>query len=178
MRNKEPLVPAELSNRSADNWRPLLAIADLAGGQWPAIARLAAVELSGETDVSHAEALLSAIQAEFTESRLSSDDLCKRVRDEHPEQFGSLYPRGLARQMKGFGIKPKQMRINGAPCRGYELDWFKDAFARYLTNPPAPSVTPLQTNEINGLDIAAPLHVTQPPVTPGTSGGGPPDRNH
>jgi putative DNA primase/helicase len=28
-----------LSNRAADNWRPLLAIADLAGGDWPLMAR-------------------------------------------------------------------------------------------------------------------------------------------
>ena len=29
-------MPAGVFNRAADNWRPLLAIADAAGGEWPA----------------------------------------------------------------------------------------------------------------------------------------------
>lgn len=31
----EPVIPAGLNDRAADNWRPLLAIADEAGGAWP-----------------------------------------------------------------------------------------------------------------------------------------------
>jgi hypothetical protein len=40
-------IPPGLSDRAADCWAPLLAIADLAGGAWPARARAAAVALSG-----------------------------------------------------------------------------------------------------------------------------------
>ena len=35
LREADPAVPPELHDRAADNWRPLLAIADLAGGEWP-----------------------------------------------------------------------------------------------------------------------------------------------
>jgi putative DNA primase/helicase len=42
----DPAVPAELHDRAADNWRPLLAIADVAGGEWPERARRAAVVLT------------------------------------------------------------------------------------------------------------------------------------
>jgi putative DNA primase/helicase len=35
----DPDIPDALNDRAADNWRPLLAIADLAGGEWPARAR-------------------------------------------------------------------------------------------------------------------------------------------
>ena len=35
-----------LHDRAADNWRPLFAIADLAGGNWPTLARQVAVRLS------------------------------------------------------------------------------------------------------------------------------------
>ena len=45
-----PSVPDELNDRPADNWDPLLAIADLAGGDWPARARKAAIELSRDAD--------------------------------------------------------------------------------------------------------------------------------
>ena len=41
LRAADPDV-GELFNRVADNWRPLLAIADAAGGEWPSLARQAA----------------------------------------------------------------------------------------------------------------------------------------
>jgi len=44
------VVPAGLSDRAQDNWEPLLAVADLAGGTWPARARAAALALSGGDD--------------------------------------------------------------------------------------------------------------------------------
>src|SRR5262249_21952069 len=43
----DPKMP-DLNDRAADNWRPLLAIADLAGGTWPEEGRRAACLLSGE----------------------------------------------------------------------------------------------------------------------------------
>lgn len=43
-----PGIPSELgTNRGADNWLPLLAIADVIGGEWPSNARKAAIVLSG-----------------------------------------------------------------------------------------------------------------------------------
>jgi hypothetical protein len=39
-------VPESLNDRAADNWRPLLAIADLGGGGWSERAGLAAVCLA------------------------------------------------------------------------------------------------------------------------------------
>ena len=39
----DPDMPAGIGNRTADNWRPLIAIADVAGGDWPERARRIAV---------------------------------------------------------------------------------------------------------------------------------------
>src|SRR5262249_38175780 len=47
LRSADPRIPSGLINRAADNWRPLLAVADLVGGDWPRRARGAAVSLSG-----------------------------------------------------------------------------------------------------------------------------------
>ena len=41
-------IPPSLNDRDADNWRPLLALAGLAGGAWPTRAHAAAIELCGE----------------------------------------------------------------------------------------------------------------------------------
>ncbi|MEK7838677.1 MAG: DUF3631 domain-containing protein, partial [candidate division NC10 bacterium] len=46
LRAADPFVPDGVGDRVADNWRPLLAIADAAGGRWPAEARKAATEIS------------------------------------------------------------------------------------------------------------------------------------
>ena len=40
-------MPDGLHDRALDNWRPLIAIADLAGGAWATGARAAAIALTG-----------------------------------------------------------------------------------------------------------------------------------
>jgi hypothetical protein len=45
LRQARPEIPAELTDRQADVCEPLLAIADLAGGDWPKAVRKALVEL-------------------------------------------------------------------------------------------------------------------------------------
>ena len=39
LRVADPAIPEELHDRQADNWRPLVAIADEAGGTWAEISR-------------------------------------------------------------------------------------------------------------------------------------------
>jgi hypothetical protein len=46
---RDPDIPDQLHDRAADNWRPLLAIADAAGGEWPERARAAAITLSADS---------------------------------------------------------------------------------------------------------------------------------
>lgn len=47
LRDARPELPAGLGDRACDVWEPLLAIADLAGGDWPTQARRAAMALAG-----------------------------------------------------------------------------------------------------------------------------------
>src|SRR6266852_4635174 len=68
LRGADPAVPPELHDRQADNWRPLLAIADRAGGAWPELARAAACRLSGagaEPEQGAAGPLLADLRALF-----------------------------------------------------------------------------------------------------------------
>jgi putative DNA primase/helicase len=48
--NARPEIPKSLNDRAADIWEPLLALADLAGGDWPRLARDAAVGLAGSAE--------------------------------------------------------------------------------------------------------------------------------
>jgi putative DNA primase/helicase len=74
----DPDVPEALNDRAADNWRPLLAIADLAGSRWPKRAREAARLLAGEGHESssiNVELLANIKQAFGDKEAMASADL-------------------------------------------------------------------------------------------------------
>ena len=143
LRAAEPDMPAVLIGRRADNWRCLLAIADVAGGDWPERARRAAEALSAErSDETAAVLLLEDIRKVFNDhsaDRLPSTTLCEAlVGLEHrpwPEWGRSGRPistRGLAKLLKPFDIIPGTKREGADTFKGYTLQSFDDAFSRYL----------------------------------------------
>jgi hypothetical protein len=148
-----PAMLATLINRARDNWHPLLAIADLAGGSWPDLARSAAATLSGGAEEqSKGVKLLAGIRRVFEAkggTRLSSDSLCRALSDLEDATWADevdgrmLTTRRLAAGLKPFGITPRVFREGNRTPRGYHWDQFEDAFARYL--PPTP-VEPQQRN--------------------------------
>ena len=50
LKDAEPAMPELLHDRAQDNWEPLIAIADAAGGEWPKSARTAAIAIQRETE--------------------------------------------------------------------------------------------------------------------------------
>lgn len=162
LKNADPATPADLHDRAADNWRPLLAIADLIGGKCPATARLAAIALSesdqDEDNGSIATVLLGDMQDIFEKerrSRISTEDLLKKLHemDDRPwpewNKGKAITSRQVARQLKPFRIEPRTLRMGAGTKKGYELGQFEDAFARYL---PDLSVTEKQDSNTNELD--------------------------
>jgi hypothetical protein len=139
----DPQVPDVLNDRAADNWRPLLAIADLAGGDWPQRAREAARALSGDGHeaVSDVE-LLRDIRTAFGDSDVitSADLVAALVAD--PERpwatWGKgdkpLTPNGLARLLKPFTIISETVHPLGRPhAKGYKRVHFEEVWAGYLS---------------------------------------------
>ena len=71
LKDAEPEMPPGFDNRLGDNYRLLLAIADLAGGEWPERAREAAQGLSGAGNTaSTGTRLLADIRAAFDEAKV------------------------------------------------------------------------------------------------------------
>ena len=69
LKGAEPEMPTGFDNRLGDNYRLLVAIADLAGGEWPERARQAAQRISGTADTTSAGTrLLAAIRAAFDQT--------------------------------------------------------------------------------------------------------------
>jgi putative DNA primase/helicase len=161
----DPAVPNELHDRAADNWRPLLAIADRAGGEWPGRARQAAIRVSAESaddQDSIGIMLLGDIRDAFEAravDRISSDDLTAYLLglDARPWPGGTEFNKGrpltkstLARLLTSFGIPSGTIRISeGLTLKGYRLAGFNDAFDRYL---PHRNVTTSQAYSRNGCD--------------------------
>jgi putative DNA primase/helicase len=142
-----PELPAGLFNRSRDNWRPLVAVADAAGGHWPERARRVAVLLSGSAeDPSLGVQLLSDIREILRAERLSSEELCEALREREDRPWAddgcAISQRHLARLLKPFGIAPKSVRLGPHHTpKGYMAAQFEDAFARYLPPIPPPAAT-------------------------------------
>lgn len=162
MRTIKPFVPMTNNDRVTDNWMPLLAIANLAGGDWPEVMRKSMLGMQDGTDDSVGPKLLCDIQDVFKshEERMFSDDLVEALinKKESPwcdwSRGKGLTQNGLARLLKPFGVKSKTLRIDEDRRKGYESSSFNDAFKRYIPlMPPVSSVTTCQPNNINGLDV-------------------------
>jgi uncharacterized protein DUF3631 len=145
----DPAVPDALNDRQADNWRPLLAIADAAGGGWGDRARVAARTLAGtggEADPAAPVELLADLQDLFAATaadKLATAAIIRhliRLEERSWAEYAEgrpLTPRHLAQLLEGFRIKAKQIRQGAATRKGYQRSDFTDAFRRYL--PPVPS---------------------------------------
>jgi hypothetical protein len=143
VRSADPQMPDGLFNRAADNWRVLLMIADLAGGEWPERAREAAQKLSGATDANSVGAdLLADIKALFEETKadcMSSLALVTKLTSD-PESRWSEWTAGkpltqkqLAGLLKPFGVISQTVQPDGAAdAKGYQRAHFEDAWRRYL----------------------------------------------
>jgi Protein of unknown function (DUF3631) len=135
-----PVMPAGVKDRDADAWESLLAVADLAGGDWPDTARVAAVALVAllkESTPSLGIQLLRDLKTVFgTAEQKSTESILNDLYalDESPwkDLRGKpLTDRGLAGRLKRYDIKPKVIRIGTLTPRGYEKADFLDAWKRY-----------------------------------------------
>jgi putative DNA primase/helicase len=140
--NITPGMPETLHDRAQDIWRPLLAIAEEAGGAWPDRAQRAAMELSGVRphDSNPEVQLLRSIRSLFEKQntdRLSSEAIVSVLAEAGEgatPNFRPLTKAQLARRLSLFQIRPTIVhRTRTQVRRGYLLQDFREAFAQYLT---------------------------------------------
>jgi Protein of unknown function (DUF3631) len=137
----EPEMPAGLYNRTADNWRGLLAIATVAGGDWLARGHKAALQSVGADidENSRLELLLGDIRDVFTAlgvTEITSAHLIERLCEIVPRPWTEMgkppkpmTQNKLARLLKGL---VGSELIGEDRLAGYRLARFEEAFARYL----------------------------------------------
>ena len=164
-----PQIPFGLNDRASDNWSPLLAIADLAGGEWGVRARSVALELSGgarddEQDIRFE--LLKDIRAIFdgeggdTCKALTTSTLIEKLCELEEAPWSTFHrgelltPRGMGRMLRPFGIASVNLKVSRDPetgkdtvAKGYRRETFIDAWVRYL---PLPATNVEKGHEIHG----------------------------
>jgi putative DNA primase/helicase len=141
--NSKVIVPDFLSNRAADNWKPLLAIADVADGHWPTRAREVAELLAttaGRAKPSRGLMLLADIRDSILTrdmEAISPTELAIKLGALEGRPWGDWQGRGcitpteIANLLAPYDIEVS--KIGGRAT--YLAARFDDAFARYL--PPA-----------------------------------------
>ena len=142
--NSEPACPDEFLDRQRDISEPLLAIADLLGGEWPTNARRALTQIFASPaaeDRSKKAQLLADIRKIFTDEdkdKLPTADLIRLLCEIESSPWCEwshgkhITPYALSRLLRDFDIAPKSLRDGGAPFKGYEKSMFEDAWKRYL----------------------------------------------
>ena len=156
-------IANSISDRAADNWETLLAIAKLAGEEFEALAINTMTALTDNTTEpqTYGIALLADIKEIFDRNsldRISSGELIALLCQDEEKPWksfkhgNSINQRNLAHYLGEFSIASKNIRINSQILKGYEIEQFSESFSRYLATTPNLSVTPLQTNIINGFE--------------------------
>ena len=158
LRQERPTFPEGFGARQKDISEPLLAVADLAGGEWPTSIRaslLALFSSEASEDSSVGVALLRDILAVFNSlggeytDRITSVTLTGALLAIEGSPWGD-WDRGrqftvntLAKRLKPFHIKPQTIRMGCDTFKGYMRDSFADAWKSYLPNISTEAVTPV-----------------------------------
>jgi hypothetical protein len=180
-----PEMPEGVTDRPADVWEPLLAVADAAGGTWPARARAACLELINAAhdndEASLGVRLLTDLRdkvfcgeermptAAILECLLAMEDAPWGDLDDKP-----INSRTLARMLSQYvtptnkPIKPRGIRTPSGFPKGYYAEDLTDAWTRYCPPPPGESATSATsaTPQVSGgesvADTATGLRHTSP----------------
>jgi hypothetical protein len=137
-----PEMPSGIEDRNADVWEALLAVADLAAGDWPERARRNAVTLvtaAADRGGSLGVILLRDLRAIFGDAeRLATEAILEQLHevDESPWadlRGKALDARGLARRLAKYDVKPKLIRTPEGVIRGYSAEDLADPWSRYVT---------------------------------------------
>jgi|HubBroStandDraft_1064217.scaffolds.fasta_scaffold08932_6 hypothetical protein len=141
-----------LHARQEDLWRPLFAIIHVQCQQREKEFRAIAIRLTTlkkENEEDRLIKLLQDVRVVFRDSnamsrdnKISTIDLLSRLAALPESPWGTLNALHLATQLRRFEIKPKQLWIGGANVRGYAMEDFEDAFARYTSEPDPPMEVP------------------------------------
>jgi uncharacterized protein DUF3631 len=156
-----PKMPVE--DRAADTWEPLVIVADLAGGHWPASARAACLAMTRHEVVQDQQSSLKTrllrdihriFERENNPEVLATQDLVAALIQDAEAPWAEHSTKGLnayhlSNLLRDFGISPANYRFEkGRQAKAYMRNRFLDAWARHCPDlteaapEPAPETAP------------------------------------
>ncbi len=170
-----PELPDGVTDQQADQWEPLIAIADAAGGDWPATARAACSAISSEArantdDQSLGIRLLGDIHKVLGDAdRMTTAGLLDKLHGLDDAPWGDLRgkpitARWLAGKLRPYGVKPDDHRFPEGTRKGYLAADFHEVWPRYAI--PAPKGNKGNMGNVPARSVAHVAHVAH-----GTSNG-------
>lgn len=149
LRDADPELPDELDDRAQDNWRSLIAIADLIGEGWPQKGRAAAIATFAPQAMGNATRgvrLLSDIRLVFDQNQVDTiapEKLAGALRKLDESQWaGSGIGSGLNAQQIAKVLAPYSIQSRrNHEGRFYDRRDFEDTWARYCPETIAEAVT-------------------------------------
>lgn len=170
-----PDLPAQIADRDADVWEPLIAVADAAGGSWPHRSRVAAVALvaqSKEVEPSLGIRLLKDLRLVFgTADEMPSKILLEALNGLKEAPWSDikgkpLDERGLAGRLAQYGVKSKTIRISAtSTIKGYARGDLVDVWARYIPAQPTTRVTSVTAVTRSAVNLHPHRAHSTPPVS-------------
>ncbi|MFF4229160.1 DUF3631 domain-containing protein [Streptomyces sp. NPDC001820] len=156
-----PEMPEGVTDRPADVWEPLLAIADAAGGDWPRRAREACVTLVKASQLNDKGSLGVRLLTDLRDHVLIGVDKLPTIAildrlnslDDAPWADLNGKPldnRRLSRMLGEYmtadnePIASRNIRTTGGILKGYYSEDLTDAWQRYCAPPPESPLLPLQ----------------------------------
>jgi hypothetical protein len=156
-----PEMPEGVTDRPADVWEPLLAVADAAGGDWPKRARAACVELVKASQANDKGSLGVRLLTDLRDhvmigvDRLPTIAILDRLNSLDDAPWADLNGkpldnRRLSRMLGEYmtadnePIASRNIRTSGGILKGYYSDDLTDAWQRYCAPAPGSPLLPLQ----------------------------------
>jgi len=146
-----------MNSRAFENWRPLFAIADLAGEDLAMRIRDSArFILKKDEGDDWATELLKELHRYFIETgadKIHTEDFVKDLNDQEDGPWVTycggfpIKPTNIAKYMKKFQVKSKDVRIGSIVRKGYHLRTVAPVFARYLAPETLQTLQPSNHNE-------------------------------
>jgi putative DNA primase/helicase len=164
----DPILPSSLHGRLADNWRHLIAIADVVDGELGLrVRQIASAAAATRSEQTAAIMLLNDLRSLFAETgadQLSSTEIVRALalREDRPwlewKNGCPITVRQLAKLLEPFKVTPTKFRAAGYTpgTRGYQRTAFTDPFARYLSDEPEEDATTPRAQNSAGSRVTCP----------------------
>lgn len=165
-----PELPAGITDRPADVWEPLLAIAQAAGGLWPERTALACshlVQRASSDEPPLSILLLLDLRAAFDDfgfpEALPTARLLDALLRMEESPWRDLRGRpldssSLARRLRGYEVRSVNLRLGSQVVKGYRLADLHDAWARYLPPVSPDAATPATSATEVAIELPSPVN--------------------